>query len=521
MRSKLLALGSAATLALCALLGVRGADETVKVKLRLIDAETTRGMAGIVRIFPKEGDKPLPLPGLFDRLRGLERSATVAGWYVVPAEGVAVALPKSTLRLEAVAGLETGLVRQEIDLTKLKGDEVAVKLPFVFRPEKHGLVAGNTHLHLRKLSREDADEYLRRVPGADGLKVLFISYLERNKDDVDYITNQYPIGALKSFDASVQYANGEEHRHNFEGFGQGYGHVMLLNIKELVKPVSLGPGITGAGFDDQPLAPGMDDARKQGGTLIWCHNTYGFEAVPQALAGKLDALNVYDGSRTGNYEERYYKFLNIGLRLPITTGTDWFMYDFSRVYAKAAMPLSTESWLAAIKAGRCQATNGPLLSLTVDGKEMGDVIALDKPATVKIEASGVGRHDFTRLELVRNGKVVKTQRTEAREGAFRAQLQHEERIDEPSWYAVRIESTNRNEFDLKHFAHSGPVYIDLGGKRAFDVESARALQKELEMAKAGIKAKGKFSNDEARDKLLARYDDAAAELIRQINQRGK
>ena len=42
--------------------------------------------------------------------------------------------------------------------------------------------------------------------------------------------------------------------------------------------------------------------------------------MPTALTGRLDALNVFDGSRTGSYEENYYRYLNIGLRVPISTG---------------------------------------------------------------------------------------------------------------------------------------------------------------------------------------------------------
>src|SRR5205085_5443486 len=131
-------------------------------------------------------------------------------------------------------------------------------------------VAGNTHLHLMNLTAEDADEYLKRIPAADRLRVLFISYLERIKEDVNYITNRHPVGDLQQFDATgVLVNNGEEHRHNFGAYGEGYGHVMFLNITRLVKPVSLGSGITGVGTDDRPLRPGIEDARGQGGTVIW------------------------------------------------------------------------------------------------------------------------------------------------------------------------------------------------------------------------------------------------------------
>ena len=118
-----------------------------------------------------------------------------------------------------------------------------------------GWIAGNTHLHLKGFSLDQSDEYLRNIPASDGLRVIFVSYLERDKDDKTYITNRYPIGDMPKFTATgVLFNNGEEHRHNFQGFGQGYGHVMFLNIKQLVQPVSIGPGITGRGFDDLAAA---------------------------------------------------------------------------------------------------------------------------------------------------------------------------------------------------------------------------------------------------------------------------
>jgi hypothetical protein len=497
-----------------------GGRETIKVRLRLRDDRSSKGAAGMVRLFRQGEDKPLALTGLPDRLRGLGR--TGGGWYVVGAQGAETTLPRAALRLEAVSGLETVLARQEIDLAKKGADEVVVPLAFLFRPEEHRLFAGNTHLHLRDLTKEEADDYLRQLPAADGLKVLFISYLERNKDDAHYITNRYPIGPLEGFETTgVLLGNGEEHRHNFEAFGQGYGHVMFLDITRLVRPVSLGPGITGGGNDDQPLQGGMAEARKQGGTILWCHNTSGTEAVPAVLAGRLDALNVFDGSRTGSYEDRYYRFLNLGLRLPLSTGTDWFLYDFARVYARVEEPLTIRAWLEALRAGRSVATNGPLLTLTVDGRPVGDVLRLDRPRTVRVEATGLGRHDFERLQLVQNGRVVQTQEASKKDGGYSARLVREVAIDEPTWFAVRIDAQARNELDARLFAHSSPVYIDLAGKRVFEVESARSLLRELEQAREAIRQRGQFSSPAARDAVLARYEQAEKEVAERLNQRGR
>jgi hypothetical protein len=498
--------------------GAQPEGERCKVRLRLLDADNGQPVSGIVRITGADG-KQIELTGLFDRMAGLTKDMPGVHWYVVPVAGAAISLPRDRVQVEALSGVETELARQEVDLRTKPPAEVTIRLPFLFHPENAGLVAGNTHLHLRGFSMETADEYLRRIPAADGLRVLFISYLERDKEDPSYITNKYPIGDLPRFASTgVLVNNGEEHRHNFQGFGEGYGHVMFLNIKELVQPVSIGPGITNQGFDDLALRPGIDDAHKQGGTVLWCHNTFGFEDVPSALAGRLDALNVFDGSRMGKYEDTYYRYLNIGLRVPISTGTDWFMYDFARVYAEVRGKLTIGSWLAAVKAGRCQATNGPLLALTVDGKTIGDVIDVKVPRTVKIEASAVGRHGVQQLDLIRNGRVVKTQSTSAKEPG-RVKLSHELRVDEPAWFAARITSETKNEFGRMLYAHSSQVYVTYKGQSVFDPDAAFGLLKQVEEAQAAIKGRGRFSSPATARQLLTLYDAAAADLRARINAR--
>ena len=59
----------------------------------------------------------------------------------------------------------------------------------------------------------------------------------------------------------------------------------------------------------------------------------------------------------------------------------------------------------------------------------------------------------------------------------------------------------------------------MAGKPVFDLEAARALLKMLEQGHADILAKGKFSNDEARDKLLSLYRQSEKELAKRISQR--
>lgn len=508
-------------LAAALLYGVAGQDDLVPVRIRLVDGATGKPCPGIVRLLHRLDNTPVALPGLYDRLRGLKVAAEFGGWHVVPAQGAETKAPRDLFTLEAVAGLETQLAKIDLNTKRDLLDDVVVKLDPAMEPGKTGMVAGNTHLHLMKLTKEDAEQYLRVIPPADRLRVLFISYLERFKDDAEYITNRYPVGDLPEFNATgVLVNNGEEHRHNFGSHGEGYGHVMFLNIKNLVKPVSLGSGITGSGHDDRPLRPGIDDARKQGGTVIWCHNSFGHEDVLNALTGRLHAMNVFDGSRRGNFEESYYRYLNVGLKLPISTGTDWFIYDFARVYVRGDEPLTIAGWLDGLKAGRNQATNGPLLHLRVNERECGDTIKLAGPGKLKIEASGVGRHDFQELQLIHNGKVIRKERTEGKK-VYRTTLVEEVRVEESGWFAVRIESTTKNELGYQLFAHTSPVYVEMAGKSVFDVDAAQALLKQVEEGHAAIEKQAKFSEAATGTKLLALYQETAAELRERINRRGK
>jgi hypothetical protein len=197
------------------------------------------------------------------------------------------------------------------------------------------------------------------------------------------------------------------------------------------------------------------------------------------------------------------------------------MYDFSRVYAKVSGPLTIPKWLDAVKAGRCQATNSPLLTLTVDGKDIGEVLNLEQPKAVKVEVSATGRHDFQKLQLVQTGKVIQSEPAKAKDGIYTAKFTREVRLDEPAWFAARIESNAKNELDRQLYAHTSPVYVDFGGKRVFDIEAARLMLRRMETAQEEIRARGTFPDDAARARILAIYSETAKELVKRISDRGK
>ncbi|MCH8924100.1 MAG: CehA/McbA family metallohydrolase, partial [Planctomycetes bacterium] len=394
---------------------------TCRLKLELVDGSSGKPLPGIVRIMTEDGKAVRPVE-LINRGQGINGQVAIHDWSVLP-ESATISLPAAPLVIAALSGLETDLAERRIDLTGKRKAELRIPLARFTRARAAGYVAGNTHLHLMKLSRKQADRYLKEVPVADGLDVVFISYLERAVADLEYTSNKYtPSDLAQLAHGHLHFGHGEEHRHNFGPGGEGYGHILLLDIPYIVQPVSIGPGIMLSGTDSPPLQAGIDEARSAGGKVIWAHNLFGFEDIPNWITGRVHANNIFDGSHRGSYKDTYYRYLNIGLRVPFSTGTDWFIYDFSRVYVPIAEPLTTRRWREVLATGRSYITNGPFLEFTVDRVGPGHVVALEKPGRVRIDARVVGRVDFERIELVQNGRVVQQAASRAVGGHFLAQL---------------------------------------------------------------------------------------------------
>jgi hypothetical protein len=367
--------------------------------------------------------------------------------------------------------------------------------------------SANTHLHLSNLNKDQAERYLREIPRADDLDVLFISYLERAIADKDYITNRYPIGDLKEFwSTGVLVNNGEEHRHNFGEQGEGFGHVMLLNIKKTIQPVSIGPGISHRGTDGTPLQAGIEGAHLQGGTAIWCHNNWGREDVPNFVSGKLDAQNIFDGGSHGSYEDSFYHYLNAGIRVPFSTGTDWFMYDLARVYTKVQGSLGIKSWLDALVAGRSFISNGPLLHLNIEGEDLGGTVDLPYARDVTVKGEASARLSFEKLQLIQNGKVIFESEPKPKEGYFTASLARNIKIDGPSWLALRVSAQASNEFGRPLFAHTSPIYVRVGGKAIRQKDEVAYLIKQIEDARREIASKALFASPKEREDVLSVYE---------------
>ena len=67
---------------------------------------------------------------------------------------------------------------------------------------------------------------------------------------------------------------------------------------------------------------------------------------------------------------------------------------------------TTQSWCDGVRAGRTFVSNGPMLSLSVNGREIGDEIAAQAGDIAPHRGGGRLAVPLDRIELIVNGEVV-------------------------------------------------------------------------------------------------------------------
>ena len=167
-----------------------------------------------------------------------------------------------------------------------------------------------------------------------------------------------------------------------------------------------------------------DLAHAQGGLVGYVHP---FDTLPDpahdavlsnelpadVINGKVDYIEVIGFSDHKATAQVWYRLLNLGFHLPTGSGTDAMAnyasqrgpVGLNRVFLDTAGKRDAAAAMAALRAGRGFASNGPLLGLLLDEAKPGDTIAAGKHRyRVALRSPVAVQH----LELVHNGKVVKT-----------------------------------------------------------------------------------------------------------------
>jgi hypothetical protein len=415
-----------------------------------------------------------------------------------------VDVPRGQVDVIVERGTEYRPLRLPVDAGAAGGIDVELPLERWVRMAERGLHAGNTHVHYDEKETRPL-ERLRLDPRVEDLPVLVVSRLIRR--ELPYASNAFPIGRHELSGHGHVIDVGEESRHNDEPWRIGLGHIMLINIERQVDPVSRGILVDDSAPDYPPLVDACDAARAQGGLVLWCHNANGMEAPVAAALGKLDGLNLFDPYWMDPEYDLWYALLDCGIRLPASTGSDWFVCSSNRVYVQTE-PFTYEGWLDGLRQGRTFVTNGPVLSLRVEGRPpSSEPLGLAGDRRVEVAVEYESAEGIDRVELVRDGEVVLTAppaAERARPGHVTTKGELRTRVDAAGagWLAARCWGRRRNSYGHPLWAHTSPVYLRDTPAPARARAAAALFLARLDRAAEWLASRARFDDVAQRQRML-------------------
>lgn len=244
------------------------------------------------------------------------------------------------------------------------------------------------------------------------------------------------------------------------------------------------------------------------------------ELVVDAPLGLVDSVDLSPPGSVRSSEYLYHRLLGCGLRLAASAGTDVFLSHSRpgggfgnppgsyRAYADLrGGDLSVDAWQDAVRSGRTFVTNGPWLEFDVAGHGLGATLSCTEsealPVTVRMRGAGVER-----LAIVGPAGVLA--HCGVAPGAEHAQLTATITASEPGWLAASATAGAAHSLASQPtvYAHTSPIWIDVGGTAVARPEDARWCLGWLDRFEHLVRATGNFADDEQLDDLLEILDDA-------------
>ena len=450
------------------------ADVRVDVRVSVAGEATparVRFVAADGRYLPPLGHREEINPGLFEDtgaglLLGGDTYAYVPGAFQID-------LPLGGVEVEVIKGFDHRPVRRQL-VVEPGFHDLAIEIERLIDLRAAGWRAADTHVHFLAPSTA-----LLQAAAED---VTFVHLLATQLGDEFTNVPDLVWGAQADPDGRHFLIVGTENRQNL------LGHLGLLGARHPILPLASGGGPEGriGGALTELLGDWADRCHAEGGLVVAAHFPLPLaEIAADIVAGKIDAVEMQTfapGLDNPSILE-WYRFLNCGYRVPVLGGTDKMSAEMPlgaiRTYARLdpdAAP-TFEAWSAAVRAGRTFATSGPVIELSVDGHEPGDVLAL--PASGgRLEAhvhARAAQPVIGAVELVMNGRVVARQ--DAPQGSEDLRLAATIDVDAGAWIAARSLSDHEihSAYLTSMAAHTSPVYVDVADRPLFAAEDAEAI----------------------------------------------
>jgi hypothetical protein len=484
---------------------------TVKLTVRISDASTGLPTNARVRLRGEDGTYYRPGDSLKVGIKELflhyERSAGKEILFFSPPE-FAIDLAPGTYNLLVERGFEYFPWECEIVLEEGQGREVNVELRRWIDMPELGWMSGDYHVHIRRNSKEREKRILELLKAAD-LKVVYLLMSQRNGK----LNNEQ-----LAFGKEGTARDGEYSIHAAEEYiNDLYGHMAFLDIPELIEPVGTGDRQGEVNRADYPTNYEMAKrARDRGGMVIACHGGHGEFPVDLAL-GVIDGVEVLQGNKwfmqyenEALFTPHWYHALNCGFKIPGTAASDYpvlrdkiLNHMCNYVYVEG--DFTPEAWLEGLKKGRFFVTNGPqVIDFNINGKGMGDTVGV-KSAGEKVELSAEIRslYPLGRVEILRNGVIIKTIHNHARESAI--SINEEYTVYRSSWYAIRAQGKHPNRLRGLLYLHANPIFVELKGKPVFVGDSAAWWIERIDDLIRKTAENGVFESDRDRQRALSLF----------------
>lgn len=433
-------------------------------------------------------------------------------------------LPTGDVYLELSKGFEYEPVRRKVRIKRgQKQLDLSITRWKDLRSE--GWVTADTHVHF--LSPQTA--WLEAQCEGVNVVNLLASQWGRLFTNVGDYTGR--VGQIE--DDTIVYVGTENRNHML-------GHMSMLGTEGLPVYPMCGGGPSESWVGDPDYLTLTDWAgmnKERGGVVIrphfpMCGNTEDPVAI---IRGLVDGLELRVGGTFGQdlpdwyagpgfAVQEWYRYLNCGYRVAAVGGTDKMAatsaVGWLRTYAKIDPnePFTYESWAAAVRAGRTTTTTGPLMDLQVDGREIGDTIALPAGGgTVEVRAVAQSIAPLGSLEIVCRGTVIAREAPAV--GSRELSLAAEIPVEDTCWIAARC-AGHRDHPGSYLGAHTSPVYIKCGDTQAFDRAAAQHM---LGLVQGGIEYLQELStafDDSSRRRMVGIYKETARKLEGRLKTEG-
>ncbi len=234
-------------------------------------------------------------------------------------------------------------------------------------------------------------------------------------------------------------------------------------------------------------------------------------ALPaDVYAGKVDYIEVVGFSDHKATAEIWYRLLNLGFRLPAGAGTDAMAnyaslhgpVGLNRVFLDTGGRRDPASLRAALKGGHTVASNGPLLALRLDAAAPGGTMRRDRAGRVPFRVALRSPVPVDHLELVLNGRVVKSIALRGDRRSLDAEGDLD--IAQGGWLLLRAwnDGADPRVFDLYPYATTSPIWLELPGGAPAAPADANYFVTWLERVLAAAEARADYNDDDERRETL-------------------